>query len=121
MSQEISLQELIDQVKKELLAPTDSPNYPLFFVDRVELELTVDVTRGNSGEVGISVLEVVSGKAGRDSSQQQGHTIRVTLAPILKREEIQALLNKDKRLMQQIGKVSREALIKSDELEGEPE
>jgi hypothetical protein len=88
MTQGISLQELINQVKKELLAPTDSPDYPLFFVDKVELELTVDVTRGKSGEIGISVLEVVSGVAGKDASQQHGHTIKVTLAPILTREEI---------------------------------
>ena len=41
---EIRLQELIEQVRKELLAPSNSPD-PIFFIDKVELELAVKVVK----------------------------------------------------------------------------
>jgi len=45
MNRDISLQTLIEKVKDELLAPTGGPGYSIFFVDKVELELQVGVTR----------------------------------------------------------------------------
>ena len=48
MTKPVTLHELIDQVKKELLTPTraDFPEtlYPFLFVDEVELEVNVAVT-----------------------------------------------------------------------------
>jgi hypothetical protein len=41
MPEEIGLQELMYQVKKELLAPSPDDPVPLFYVEGVELELSV--------------------------------------------------------------------------------
>lgn len=121
MTQGISLRKLIDQVKKELLASTSKPDYQLFFIDKVELELVVAITQGASGEIGISVLDLISGQAKKDSSQQHSHTIKVSLTPILTREEIRALLDRDERLRERIRETSRVALTRNDDLEGLPE
>jgi len=122
VTQGISLQKLIDQVKKELLAPTHSPDYPLFFVDKVELDLAVAITQGASGEIGISVLDVLSASAKKESSQQYGHTIKITLTPILTDEERRILLDKDGRLRKRIEQITATALIKGDDnLLGSPE
>lgn len=121
MTQEISLQKLIDQVKKELLAPSKSPDYPLLFIDKVELELAVAITQGRGGEIGISVLETLSGKVQSDSSQRYSHTVRLTLTPILSREEIRVLLDRDDRIRKRISEIGPLVLTRGDELEGVPE
>lgn len=121
MTQEISLQRLINEVKKELLAPSNSPDYPILVVEKVELELAVAVSQGLGGEIGISVLETLSGKIQGDSTHQQSHTIRLTLTPILSREEIKALLDKDTRIRERIAQVSKTALTRNTDLEGSPE
>lgn len=122
MTQEISLQNLINQVKKELLAPSNSPDYPLLFVEKVELELAVAVNQGAGGEIGISVLETLSGKMQRNSTQQSSHMIRLTLTPILSRDEIRALLEKDSRIRDRIMQIAPSALLRDDAyLEGTPE
>lgn len=88
MSQDISLQALIEKVKDELLTPTGGPYYPVFFVDKVELEVAVSVEAEGTGGLDISVLELGGGV-----SREQGHVVTVTLSPILSREEQRALLD----------------------------
>lgn len=88
MAQEsISLQDLIYQVKHELLTPNRRAEaqdpYPLFAIEKIELEIAVAVKR--EGQVGlrISVLEF-----GSSVSREQGHTVKVTLGPLLTPEEM---------------------------------
>jgi hypothetical protein len=121
VTQEISLQKMIDQVKKELLAPSASPDYPLLVIDEVELELAVAITQEAGGEIGISVLETLSGKVQGDLSRQHSHTVRLTLTPVLSREEIKALLDRDDRLRKRINEIGPVVLTRSEDLEGEPE
>lgn len=121
MSQGISLQALIDQVKKELLKPTGSPDYPLFFIEKLEIDLAVTVTQSTTGEIGIAVLDVVSGRATKHKALEDAHRVKVVLTPILSQEERKGLLYCDERLVKQIAEISRRTLSKGSELEGLPE
>ena len=113
METEITLQNLITKVKKDLLAPSSSPEYPVFFVEKVELELQVNIIAQMNGEIGISILQF--GKAGTQSSlsQEKNHTIKLTLLPILTREEQRALIEKDNRMMDGIQRSTQAALRKT--------
>jgi hypothetical protein len=112
MSQEnlIGLTELIEQVKRELLAttPGNETDIPFLSVDSVELELQVTVKKEGKGGVKIYVLEV-GGGGSRDDVQK----VKVTLSPLLNKE---ALLGIYKKLYperwQELLKTSAEALTK---------
>jgi hypothetical protein len=96
----IGLTELLNQVKKELVAastlatvkqsadgaiqPTD---IPLFTYGNVELELQVTVKKDVKGGLKISVFEF-GGGASRDDVQK----IKVTLQPLFSKEELLDIL-----------------------------
>ena len=122
MSQDISLQTLIEKIKDELLAPTDGPGYPVFFVDKVELELQVTVTYEANAGLKVSVLQLGGAEIGGSGSDMRGHTIKVTLSPILSREEQRKLLEEDKRMWDGVRRATQAALRKGRAaLAGEPE
>lgn len=83
----IGLQDLIYQVKHELLTPNRQARaedpYPLFAIEKIELEIAVAVKREGRTGLRISVLEL-----GGSISREQGHTVKVTLAPLLAQEEM---------------------------------
>ncbi|MBW4674448.1 MAG: hypothetical protein KME52_10630 [Desmonostoc geniculatum HA4340-LM1] len=85
----IGLTELIQKVKQELLAsaipasPNKETDVPLFSVDSVELELQVTVKKDVKGGVKVYVLEA-GGAASRDDVQK----VKVTLSPLLKKEQL---------------------------------
>lgn len=87
MSEPIGLQELIYQVKQELLAPNPKAKaahpYPLFAIDKIELEIAVSVTREAKGGIRVSVVEF-----GGSVSRERGHVVTVSLSPLLSPEEI---------------------------------
>lgn len=116
-TQEISLQSLIEKVKKELLElPTDKSDIPVFLVDKVELEVAVTVNAEKKGGINISVLELGTG-----TSREMGHTMRITMTPILSREEQRAGLYRNAENFEKTHKASR-ALIKGDgELFNDPD
>ncbi len=113
MSNEITLQNLIEKVKTELLAPASAPGYPVFFIEKVEIELQVNVSSQANGEIGISVLDYAKAGAGASKSQEKSHTIKVTLTPILTREEQRALVEKDEKMMSGVQRATQAALRKS--------
>jgi hypothetical protein len=80
----IGLAELIEQVKSDLLhtETDDQRTVPLFSVDTVELELQVTVRREGKGRLKIYVLEL-GGSSSRDDVQK----LKVTLTPLLSKEE----------------------------------
>jgi len=122
MAQDISLQALIEKVKDELLAPTGGPGYPIFFVDKVELELQVAVTHEKEAGLKISVLQLGGVEAGGTTTRERGHTIKVTLSPILSREEQRKLLEEDPRMLEGVQRATQAALRKEGPaLAGEPE
>ena len=124
--EEIGLQDLIYQVKRELLAPSPAQRtrdpYPLFFIDKVELEIAVKVTRAAEGGVKLTVLDFAEVSAGRSVDRERGHVVKVSLSPLLSREEILAEALKDERVRQMVQSDSAQALIKGEgELVGELE
>lgn len=123
MSEEISLQALIDKVKADLLTPPGDPKNVLFFVDKVELELAVSITEEKGAGIKISLLNLFSGDVTGKDTGARGHTIKVTLAPILSLEEQRALLNQNPQLKQMVERASLNAMWKSGEgqLAGKPE
>jgi len=113
----LSLQDVISQIKHELLSATHSPEYPLFFVDKLEIEVAISIKAEAKGGVNIQVLEL-----GGDVSKEKCNTITITLSPILSREEQRALIDRDSHLLDGIKRSSAGALRKGDvALEGNPE
>lgn len=116
---EITLSELIDQVREELLAPRQGTQatYPFLFVDEVELELGVSVSKkaDGSGKVNIAVLEIGGGVGKTD---QQTHRIKVKMTPLLTKEEVREKL-KQNGLWEIIEPVAMQATTKEDGMVGE--
>jgi hypothetical protein len=87
----IGLAELIEQVKRELLAPSleGETDIPLLSVDEVELELQVTVKKDVKGGIKIYVLEL-GGGGSRDDVQK----VKVKLSPIVNKEILLGLYKK---------------------------
>lgn len=81
----IGLAELIEQVKRELLATSldNETDVPFLSVDSVELELQVTVKKEGKAGVKIYVLEAGGGRS-RDDVQK----VKVTLSPLLSKEKL---------------------------------
>ena len=117
MENELSIQSLIEQIKEELLSGAKGPGYPIFFIEKVELDIAVSINKQASGGINVSVLEI-----GGNISKDQGHTIKIVLVPILTREEQRDLLEEDKRLLDGVKRTTMASLRKGEnEILGEPE
>jgi hypothetical protein len=86
----IGLAELIQQVKKELLStvPGQSSDTPILFVESVELELQVTVSREGTGGVKIDVLSFGGGELGGTLTRENVHTVKVSLSPLFDKERL---------------------------------
>ena len=121
MADELTLQTLIDKVKADLFSPYQGTKiegksvYPLFFVDEVELELTVAITYSNEAGIKVNILQTVETGISGGAEAGQTHTMKVKLSPILSRDELRELLDADTRLMAGIREASRPAMIKGDD------
>jgi hypothetical protein len=117
MKDTFSLQDVIAKIKSDLLSATHSPGYPVFFVDKVEIEMAVKINAEGETKLNIEVVEL-----GGTISREQCNTIKITLSPILSREEQRELINQDRRLLNGIERASAGALRKGDDaLVGTPE
>lgn len=114
---DFSLQEVIAQIKNDLLSATNSPDYPLFLVDKLEIEVAISIKSEGSGGIKIQVVEL-----GGNIAREKCNKVTITLSPILSREEQRTLIDKDKRLLDGIERASAGALRKGDiTLQGQPE
>ena len=126
---EIGLQDLIYQVKRELLAPNPAQRAkdpdPLFFIDKVELEIAVKVQDEGSAGIKLSVLTFAELSAGASVTRERGHVVKVSLSPLLSKESLLADLLKDPEVAERLRiqmKYLQQALIKGDiSLAGTPE
>jgi hypothetical protein len=84
----IGLTELIEQVRRELLAtsPTNETDVPFLSIDSVELEMQITVKKEAKGKLKIYVLELGSGGS-RDDVQK----VNVKLSPLLNKERLLAI------------------------------
>jgi hypothetical protein len=122
LSEEIGLLDLIYQVKNELLArhPIEAAKGlpALFWIDQIELELAVVVTRERGGTIKLSVLPA-SAELSSSRAEERGHTVQVRLRPLLDRDEMRALLARDPRFQAALEHFSSAGLVR--ELEDEPD
>jgi hypothetical protein len=108
---EITLQDLIEKVRNDLITSNIGRGYPLFFIDEIELEIAVSISAEVSGGLSIKVLEI-GPEIGSKLSSQNSHTITIKLSPILTKDEQRMLINEDPRLLAGIKKASQAALRK---------
>jgi hypothetical protein len=93
MPEEIGLQELLYQVKKELLAQSPDDPVPLFYVEGVDLEL--GITARKEAQAGVKLYVVDIGGGG---GQERAQTVRVSLRPLYSREEMRRFVEQDPEL-----------------------
>ena len=122
---EIGLQDLIYQVKRELLAPNPRARAkdpaPLFLIDNIELEISVNVSQTRGGGIKLTVLDFAEIGGEKSIARERGHVVKVSLSPLLDRDDILKEVLQDPKVQPVVEKRTREALVKSDELAGEPE
>ena len=107
MAEEIGLQELMYQVKKELLAQSADDPVPLFYVEGVELELSVAARKEGQAGVRLSVVDI-GGRGGHERAQ----TVRVRLRPLYSREEMRRFVEQDPVLGPQLRQVATQGMLK---------
>lgn len=121
---EIGLQDLIYQVKQELLTPNPAQRAkdpdPLFFIDKVEIEVAVKVQKEGSGGLKISVLSFAELNAGGSTSKERGHVVKLSLAPLLSKESILADLLQGPQIAERV-RNKQQALLRDVPLAGTPE
>jgi hypothetical protein len=116
-SKPIGLNELIYQVKRELLSAGSRENdpVPLFAVDEIELEVAVTVSREGQAGINIQVLNLGGG-----ASREDAQTVRVRLKPLLTKEELLAELRKRNPGLFAAVTDESQALLKGAEPSGQP-
>jgi hypothetical protein len=123
MSNEIGLQELIYQVKQELLATNRAAQardpYPTFVIDKIELEIQVKITRDKTGAAKLTVLGIGEIGGDQSTSHERGHTVRVSLSSLLSVEDIAEQILKDPHTSEQITREAARAFVKGVEGLGE--
>lgn len=125
MVNDIDLNDLLDKLKSDLFAPyADTPQagkhiYPIFFVDGVEVELTVNITAEAGGGVKISVPQVAELSGNASAGGGRSHTMKIKLSPILTRDELRDGL--DERTLKGIQQASQMALRRGGKLAGTEE
>jgi Trypsin-co-occurring domain 2 len=124
--EEIGLQDLIYQVKRDLLTPNQAAQtrdpFPLFAIEKIELEIAVKITRERNGSTKITVLEVIELSGGQTMTNEHGHVVKVTLVPLIPMGEIAADVLADTSTREEIKRDLRQVLLKGDGgLAGEPE
>ncbi len=118
----ITLRELINQVRQELLAPPEGQGLealiPFLFVDEVEVEVavTVSTTVEGSGKVNIYVLEL---GGGAERAGEQAHHVKVKMSPLLTREEVRARLRQDPGLWARVEHLNLAGAVKEVPLLGD--
>jgi hypothetical protein len=120
VNEEIGLPDLIYQIKNELLARRpveEAKGLPaLFWIDQIELELAVTVTRERGGTIKLSVIPAGAELSG-SRAEERAHTVKVRLTPFLSREEMRSLLSRDPQVQETLEHFSRASLAR--ELEEE--
>lgn len=127
MSEELTLQALIDKVKSDLFSPyagTEKEGkvvYPVFLVDGVELELAVNIQYSVKGGIKVTIPQLVEGSLGAGHEAGQTHTVRIKLSPVLTRDELRGQMQADERLWRGVMEASSMVLRRGSKPAGEEE
>ncbi|OQY34270.1 MAG: hypothetical protein B6243_05700 [Anaerolineaceae bacterium 4572_5.2] len=118
----ITLSQLIDEVREELLTPrrahTKEAMYPFLFVEEIELEVGVTVSSAVEGSGGIDI-QVVELGASVEKTNEQAHRIKIKMTPLLSKEEVRTKLKNDKRTWQKMEDAIIPAVTKEDGMVGD--
>jgi len=123
VSEEITLQSLIDKVKTDLFSQyagmerESKSAYPIFFVDQVELEIAVNISYDVQGGIKVSIPQVADASVGAGHEASTAHKMKVKLSPILTHEEMRAML--EGPAMEGVRAASQMALRRGSALAGE--
>ncbi|GAB4535010.1 MAG: hypothetical protein Kow0063_18770 [Anaerolineae bacterium] len=125
MNERIGLLDLIYQVKNELLTRRpveEAKGLPaLFWIDQIELELSVAVTRERGGSIKVSVIPAVGTEMSSSKAEQRGHTVKVRMTPLLSRDQMFKLLsNADPDFKDMLAQISRIGLARESTDEEQP-
>ena len=85
MSNEIGLAELIAQVKEELAVKLDDS--PVFWVEKVELELNVTVQKEGGSVIKIGIFSIGEASVNGQLSSEDVHKIKLTLKSLYTDED----------------------------------
>jgi len=96
MEKEISLHEILDYLRNELLQETPTSS-KFFFVEEVEIELYLAVRREGNAGIKISVLQFGGPEGGVTKSREEGDKITLRLKPLVSYEEAKASLSEKER------------------------
>jgi hypothetical protein len=107
MPEEIGLQELLYQVKKELLAQSPDDPVPLFYVEGVDLELGITARKEVQAGVKLYVVDIGGG-----GGQERAQTVRVSLRPLYSREEMRRFVEQDPVLGPRLRQVAMQGAMK---------
>jgi hypothetical protein len=105
----IGLDEFIKKVKSELLSSKDNSDLPIFFVEKIELEIAIKIVADASGALKIYVTEVNLG-----GSTEKTNTIKITLTPIITIEEIRERIENNPHYKKQLFRRSNQGVLKGD-------
>lgn len=115
MSNEVTLQQLINKVRSDLstVAPQDVD--PIFFIEKVEIAVEVAITSKAGAGLEITVLNIFKGSVSGDKESSRGNTITITLTPILTIDQQRQLLESDQDLANRVRQATISSLRKSGE------
>ncbi len=113
---EIGIQDLIYQVKNELLTINRreilrDPD-PLFVIDKIELEISVNVSQSKEGGIKITVLSFAEASSKQSREFSHGHVVKVSLSSLLPREELLRDMLSDPENQEKILNNSSQAFVK---------
>lgn len=121
---EIGLQDLIYHVKQELLAPNPAQRakdpVPLFFIDRLELEISVKISREQNGGIKIAVLDFAEVGVGQSRAEERAQVIRISLSPLISKDKIIEAIE-DPKTLKRLQENSERAVMKGIPIYGTPE
>ena len=118
-----TLQNLIKQLRTDLSAPVSKHEVPIFWVEQAEIEIQVDIEYKGHGKFLLSVLPFIPNlgvEGGGEVGKKHGHTVKITLQPIISREKMMEHLG-EKNLLSKIVEQTEKELLKEGNVAGEPE
>ena len=89
----ISLADVIQQLKADLKPIQDDP---LFYLDSIEIEAQVVVSREHGGDIKLSVLNFLGAEANAKHEAAYTQSIKINLSPIFSKEELKNALPPDR-------------------------
>lgn len=118
----ISLNQLIDQVREELLQPrtasTPDSIYPFLFIEEVELEIDITVSSKIGGGSGINI-QVVEVGGSIEKTDAKAHRIKIKMTPLLSKDEIRDNLKQNSAVWEKTKSTIIKAVSKEDGMAGE--